>query len=300
MKEFLILPFVAFKPAGSDKKAILEMEKRNSWLVRDQQGHWYDRSSAFLCLVSRSPLLFWWAGLLRGRIGRRWGDKLYGVVANNRDKLGYYLKWLKEPINVSSSGRTKSVSWVSFRSLMVGVFFFLCFVYVIMWNVRTLDFNYYSKFMPKSLNGPGAFFHLHQYWNMFAPKPLDSTGWLILSAEPFVNVIDSDSEEKALSPTKEHRVDLWRGGEPLVWEKPKRYDMTFPVFRIRKMMENLVLKHKKHSKNYLKWLCGEWNKKEERIKNIQFIYMKQRVPPYGDRLPEPEKIIIRRKTCNFN
>ena len=175
-----------------------------------------------------------------------------------------------------------------------------------MWNVRTLNFNYYAKFLPQSWNGPGAFFHLHQYWNMFAPKPLDTTGWLILSAEPAKSFSLSDNQKGSMvSANREQKrvieerglIDLWRGGEPLSWEKPVRYDMTFPVFRIRKMTENLVLKHKRYSKNYLRWLCRQWNKEERRIKRIEFIYMQQRVTPYGQPLPEPEKISIRHKTC---
>ena len=322
IKEFFILPStVSFKTAKSNNKAFLEMEKRNSWLVLEQ-ARWYDRWQVFVKLVSYSPLLFWLAPLLRWKRCSKWGDKLYGVVAKNRQKLGPYLKWVKVPEGLAQIFEQKAEvghfvsaeanfakqsekkqevlssptrQGESLPSIFKGVFFFVCFIYVIMWNVRTLDFNYYSKFMPKSWNGFGAFFHLHQHWSMFAPKPLDTTGWLILSATPVVKM--EKKPEDTVPVSEGGLIDLWQGGEPLNWDKPNRYDMTFPVFRIRKMMENLVLKHKRESKGYLKWLCRQWNKKEKRIKRIELIYMKQKVPPYGQALPEPKKTSIRHITC---
>ena len=74
--------------------------------------------------------------------------------------------------------------------------------------------------------------------------------------------------------------------------------MTFPVFRFRKMFENLVLKHKKYSGDYLLYLCNKWNKKEGyNIKRIKFIYMKQKIPPPGKPLPEPTEVFIQKKRC---
>ena len=138
--------------------------------------------------------------------------------------------------------------------------------------------------MPRELNGFAAFFHLQQSWSMFSPKPLDTTGWIVLSAQAV------DTEEK---------IDLWRKGRRLSWEKPLDYDSSFPVFRFRKMLENLVGKYKKYSRNYLLYLCGKWNAKSEKrlIKNIELIYMKQKIPPPGGALPAPKKISIRKVTC---
>ena len=292
IKEFLILPHFVFREAQSNKKAMSEMEKRNSWLVWDREGVWHDRWQAGAMLVSHSPLFFWLAPLLRRKVVLQWGNSLYEKVAKNRQSLGSYLKWLKtsKEVPVSFAMRVFSQKQRSYFSIIMAGFFCLCFIYVFMWNVRTLNFDYYARFMPRSWNGPGAFFHLHQYWNMFAPKPLDTRGWLILSAEPSV---EPSTEEKG-------HIDLWQGGAPLVWDKPERYDLTFPVFRIRKMIENLVLDYKKYGSNYLKWLCRKWNKKnrEKQIKKIQFIYMKQKVPPNNHSWPPIKKTTIYHKTCS--
>ncbi len=284
-REFLILPHLVFQEAQSNKKALSEMEKRNSWLVWDPGGVWHDRWQAGVLLVSRSSLFFWLAPLLRGKVVARWGNILYEKVAKNRQSLGHCLKWIKAPPLPQEPSFPRKRE--SLLSLITAGFFLLCFIYALMWNIRTLNFDYYSRFMPRSWNGPGAFFHLHQYWNMFAPKPLDTTGWLILSAEP------------AVAEKEGERIDLWQGGQPVVWNKPERYDMTFPVFRLRKMMENLVLDHKRYSGNYLEWLCRKWNKKNRKrqVKKIHFIYMRQKVPPPGQAFPPAEKTTIRKKTC---
>ena len=275
IKTFLILPHVSFFEAQSDKQALSEMEKRNSWLVFDDKEGWQGRWPAWIILVSHSPLFFYLSPLLKTKIISNFGDWFYQKVAGNRQKLGHLLPDLQVK---------KKLRQGKALSILLSGFFFFCFIYSVVWNVRATNFIYYSKYMPQKWNGFGSFFHLHQYWNMFSPKPLDITGWIILSA---VKLNGAD------------KIDLWRQGQPLSMEKPYRYDMSFSCFRIRKMMENLVLEHKNYSRYYLTYLCDKWNKKtdEQLIKNIRFIYMKQIVPPIGEELPEPEKILIRRKTC---
>ncbi|MDE0119999.1 MAG: DCC1-like thiol-disulfide oxidoreductase family protein [Bdellovibrionales bacterium] len=272
IKTFLILPHVSFSMAQSDPQALSEMEKQNSWLVFDGKT-WWGRWKAWAVLVSYSPLFFYLSPVLKIKKMSLLGDWFYGKVAMNRKKLGYLLP---------HPGKEKECSKVV--SILLSCFFFFCFIYVIMWNVRTLNFNYYSKYMPKEWNRFGAFFHLHQHWNMFSPKPFDTTGWIILSA------IKSDTGDK---------IDLWRQGKPLRMNKPIRYDTSFPVFRFRKMIENVTTKYKKHSGNYLSYLCNKWNKKKggRYIENIEFIYMRQKIPPPGGILPIPEFVSIRRKSC---
>ena len=273
IRTFLILPHVSFSVAQSDQRALSEMEKRNSWLVFDGET-WWGRWQAWTTLVSRSPLLFYLVPLFRTKLVSSLGDGFYGKVAANRRGLGSLLP---------NPGQDRKKSKI--MSIVLSFFFFFCFIYVIMWNIRTLNFSYYSKYMPKEWNRVGAFFHLHQYWNMFSPKPLDTTGWIILSA------VKSDTGDK---------IDLWRQGQPISMNKPIRYDTSFPVFRFRKMMENIVLKYKKYSSNYLLYLCDKWNKKKDAqyIERIELIYMRQKISPPGEALPIPEQISIRRKKCS--
>ncbi len=278
IKTFLILQKVSVFTIQSDEQALSESEKRNSWVVFDPETKWHGRFQAFRVLLSHSALFFYLAPLLRTKWISCAGDWLYKKTAKNRRKLGYFIPALK--------ASEKSHQRRTFLSVGLAVFFFICFLYVLAWNIRTVNFKYYGQYMSKQWNGFGAFFHLYQYWNMFAPKPMDTTGWIILSA------VTKDTEEK---------IDLWRKGKPLDMEKPHRYDTTFPVFRFRKMLENLVYKHKKYSKYYLQYLCDQWNTKKtsRAVKHIELIYMKQKVPPPGEEFTAPKKISIRKKTCRL-
>ena len=273
IKTFFILPHVECVEAQSNEQAMSEMEKRNSWLVFNNDIGWQGRWQAGVTLISYSPLFFYLKPLLSLKIFSIVGDWFYGKVAKNRVTLGHLLPEfnLKKP----TSSRLLSI--------VLSVFFAFCFVYVLMWNVRSTDFKYYSKYMPKEWNGFGAFFHLHQYWNMFAPKPLSHSGWVVLSA------VEEGTDQK---------IDLWNEGKPVTMERPHRYDEVFPVFRFRKMMENLVFKHKKHSKNYLMYVCDKWNKKTDKhIRQIQFIHMKYKIPPPDKEIPKAQKIVIRNHNC---
>lgn len=275
IKSFLILPHVSFAEAQSQKEALSEMEKRNSWLVFNDEIGWQSRWQAGATLISYSPLFFYLKPLLKLKIISIIGDWFYGQVAKNRITLGYFLP----QFDVKKKRNSKLLH------ILLSAFFFSCFIYTVMWNVRTIDFKYYSKYMPVEWNKPGAFLHLYQYWNMFAPKPLDHSGWIILSA------VRSDTNEK---------IDLWRQGKPVTMEKPHRYDRTFPIFRFRKMMENLVLEYQKYSKNYLTYLCDKWNKETDKpVHHIEFIYMRYKVPPPGKEIPEPERALIRSHNCHI-
>lgn len=276
IKTFFILPHVIFAEAQSDKTAQFEMEKRNSWLVFSEKTGWQERWKAGVILLSYSPLFFYLSPLLGLKMFSVIGDWSYQQVARNRNRLGYFLPAL----HITKPVRSKLLS------VLLSGFFYFCFLYILMWNVRSTDFEYYEKYFSKKWNGVATFFHLHQYWSMFAPKPLGYTGWVILSAVQSNNNIET-------------KIDLWQKGKPLTMEKPYRYDMTFPVFRLRKMFGNLLSKrNNKYSQHYLAYLCDKWNKKPGyNIKSIEFIFMKQITPPPGQPLPEPEKIIIQQRDC---
>ena len=280
IKTFLILPpHVSFLEAQSHQKALLEMEKRNSWLVTQNQTEYQDRWSAVITLLSYSPLFFYLAPLLRGKIFSVPGNWLYKKVASNRQKVGHFLPDFKQ-----QEQRTNRVF-----SILLSVFFLFCFIYVLVANVITTNFEHYSKHIPpKKWDQIGAFLHLHQSWNMFAPNPPADTGWIILSATKS-------------NGNKTEKIDLWKQGKPVSMEKPQRYDMTFPVFRFRVLIEALAYSYPQHYTAYLTYLCNKWNEKltpkKERIQNVEFIHMKQTIPPFGTKFPKPETIILHNQVC---
>ena len=266
LKTFLILPRVTLMPAQSKPEALSEMEKRNSWLVWDPDKGWQSHFSAFAEIVSRSSLFFYLAPLLRLKPISFLGNKVYNLTAHNRHKLK-----LSIPEDVPVFQKRKGI-------FVLCVFYSFCFLYVIAWNIRTLNFKYYEKYFPRKYNEIGYFLHLTQYWNMFAPYPMKRGGYIILSA----------------TRQDQTKIDLWRNGEPVVItpESPYRYDETFPVFRFRKLLENLSSKNKYQGvrQNYLRYLCRKWNKKfkENPIEEIEFIHMSIITPEPGQ-IKEPAK-----------
>ena len=269
-KTFLILPYTHLATAQSKPSALSEMEKRNSWLAWDPEKGWQSHFSAFTELISRSPLFFFLTPLLRLKPISILGNKIYSLTAKNR----HHLK-LSIPEDKPLFQKRKHI-------FILILFYSFCFLYVIAWNVRTLNFKYYEKYFPRKYNEVGYFLHLTQYWSMFAPYPMKKGGYIILSA----------------SRKDQTRIDLWRNGEPVVInpESPYRYDKTFPVFRFRKMMDNFNSnKNYKHAvQNYLRYLCRKWNKKFKNnpLTKIDFLYMSIKTPPPGQsKLPAKKNLI---------
>lgn len=274
-KTFLILPSVTVMEAQSKPEALSEMNKRNSWLVWDEEKGWQSHWPAFAELTSRSPFIFYLAPFFRLKPISSLGNKIYNLVAKNRNNLN-----LSVPKDSSPPRKRR---W----TLLLYVFYTFCFLYVIAWNIRTLNFKYYEKYFPRKYNEMGYFLHLAQYWSMFAPYPMKKGGYIILSAT---------RKDKT-------QIDLWRNGEPVIVTPgtPYRYDQTFPVFRFRKMIENLISKkqYKKARINYLRYLCWKWNKKlkENPIEKIEFIHMSILTPEPGKPKQPAEKKSIDNFKC---
>lgn len=313
LKTFLILPHVSFSPAQADAKAWPEMQKRNSWLVFSEKTGFQDRMPAFLTMLSYSPIWFWLALILRGKVFSLIGNWLYEKIASKRQVLGKYLPNRQAPLALDQS-KTKSRIY----PLLLSMFFLISFMYALAWNIRTTNFSYYSKYMPKELNGFGAFFHTFQYWNMFAPYPLDSSGYVIFSATPLKSnahklkspatpMVKKESikaqkkhiQKKPVQKQQAQKIDLWQNGAPLSIKKPYRENLNFPVFRLRKLMENLSGDYTQYSKNYLRYLCQKWNKKKplQKVKDIEFIYMSQKTPAYGEPPLAPKNKTISKIKC---
>lgn len=269
-KTFLILPHTHLTTAQSKPSALSEMKKRNSWLVWNSEKGWQSHFSAFAELTARSPLFFYLAPLLRLKPISFLGNKIYSLTAQNRNRLKLSL-----PEDKPLFQKQKHI-------FILSLFYCFCFLYVIAWNIRTLDFKYYEKYFPRKYNEAGYFLHLSQYWSMFAPYPMKKGGYIILSA----------------SRKDKTKIDLWRNGEPVVItpESPYRYDKTFPVFRFRKMIDNLISKknYNRAAQNYLRYLCRKWNTKlkDNPIEKIELIHISIITPaPGSPKSPAKENLI---------
>ena len=232
------------------------------------------------------------------------GAKIYSFFSNSKillSKLLFFDRvWKTDHSLVFSPCFNKNC----FKIL--SVFFGLCFLYTVAWNIRSTNFKEYSKYFPAAWNGPGQFFHLHQYWAMFSPKPAVKGGWIILSAAQRESKMKDHSKFQSktgseIKPLVE-KIDLWQKGQLVTMNKPHRYSDSFPGFRHRKMIENLIFKskNKPHLRKYLKYWCRKWNKKypEKQVKNVEFIYMEVTTPPPGEQPKQPALRSLKKVSCH--
>ena len=54
--------------------------------------------------------------------------------------------------------------------------------HVVLWNIRTTNFEYWKAWYPPGINWILQVPRLDQYWSMFSPRPLDDDGWYAMPA----------------------------------------------------------------------------------------------------------------------
>lgn len=120
---FFILPHVSFLPAGSSSAIMEKMRKQQSWLALS--GKQYDSLQygfeVLVMLIARSPLLFYIAPFLRTNIISVTGNKLYRIVADNRQKLSAILSFVTDKHYTAARSHS--------------VFFIMCFILLVAWNI---------------------------------------------------------------------------------------------------------------------------------------------------------------------
>src|SRR3989344_3703047 len=141
--------------------------------------------------------------------------------------------------------------------LVILVSFF--FIYGFLWNLESLT-NYR---IPNEARIIGAVLRLDQKWDMFSPRPLIDDGW-------FVIVGTLANGEK---------IDLFRNGGEVSFEKPQSVSSMYKNQRWRKYMMNLwLISHSNYRPYYLNYLCEEWNRNHtdgESLENIEMTFMRE-------------------------
>lgn len=148
------------------------------------------------------------------------------------------------------------------------------------WNLATVSSDY-RVYEP--VRTAAIYLRLDQKWNMFAPYPLKDDGWYVIPGE-----LKDGS-----------RVDLFRGGAPVEWEKPADVSAEYPGQRWRKYMVNLWKEdYGGQRKYYADWKCRRWNAEhsgDRRLEIIEMYFMKERTEPDG--VAEPEKVHLGTFEC---
>jgi hypothetical protein len=163
--------------------------------------------------------------------------------------------------------------------------FFL--VYIFLWNVRTMVPEERRPSLPQPIEMVGDLFGVGQFWNMFAPAPLREDGWYVVVGELHDGT----------------RVDLFRDGAPVVWDKPELVSALYTSERWRKYLMNLWDKENVPERtHYLQYLHRDWDARHpdilRKLKSIKMYFMLKVTQPPGQESSIPRRVLACELDCS--
>ncbi|MBV9123865.1 MAG: HTTM domain-containing protein [Planctomycetes bacterium] len=163
--------------------------------------------------------------------------------------------------------------------LLTGLLATAAILYIFLWNLRTVDYEKYSRFFPPQVNSVGNTLGLGQIWDMFSPSPLRDDGWYVMEG----------------TLRNGQQVDLWREGAPVSWEKPAAVAQMYPTERWRKYFLNFYWRDfSSYRPLYARYLWREWNahhSPDEALTRLDIYFMRETtLPDY--QVSTPEKILL--------
>lgn len=250
LKEFCLPQSNRLEPAQLQPRLFERLKQENSWIVLDHKKEMRFRFDAVLYVLSQNVFLKPFAIVLRIPPLFVLGDHLYRWVAKNRvrsAKLVFYFQYRKLNLRLRP---------------ILQVFVIVCFAYVVMWNVRTLNFDKYNKYFPEKYNWFGQILRIDQYWSMFAPFPYMDDGFYVLPATTMGGI----------------KFDYLRN-KPVSFEKPACLSCENTSQRWVKLYENLWKKKHSHYREYLaRYICRTYNEEKtgnDRINELKIYYVKE-------------------------
>lgn len=277
LRTFLILPKTPLQIAQGDASIYADMQEKNSWVVVDWQENRYFKWEGIAYVVSLSPVFSPLAYILRLPPLMAIGTKFYETIASNRKVAGKFTAPLQfRPVEVNSSG-------------LLNIVTLLLFVYVTVWNFRsladarsfkqTLNPNTRAKIdrvlKSKTLNSIdwiSRLLRLDQSWSIFAPAPPRDDGWHVI-----IGKLKDGSE-----------VDLLRNGGSVNWDKPniKQRNALYTNMQWRTYFINLnrAIGNKLYP-YYAEYLCRTWNEQHQgnqQLESLEIYFVDERTVPPGE------------------
>lgn len=143
-------------------------------------------------------------------------------------------------------------------------------VLVVLWNVHLgLSYSYDTDVLPGEAETVIDITRTDQYWNMFAPDPLSTDGWVVAPGR-----LENGS-----------RVDAFHGGA-VTWDRPPDISDTYPTARWRKYLVRLWRYDTADRRLFAEYLCRRWNANHEtELVNVSVYFMEQPTQIHNDTEP---------------
>ncbi|MCG8592472.1 MAG: HTTM domain-containing protein [Proteobacteria bacterium] len=200
----------------------------------------------FVCMVAWLPFVPPWA----------W-QRISGVGVEARLQIEFLANALASRLRGFAARTSGALRMLGSASLA------LLLAYVFLWNLAMVVPSQQSRQEQERTSALGYVLGLEQRWKMFAPSPLRMDGWYVVPGE----LADGS------------RVDVFRDGAPLSWDKPESVSALYSSQRWRKYMMNLSLRKQRHHRPlFLDYLCRSWNSshpEEKRLLRLDLIFMRE-------------------------
>tara|TARA_B100001939_G_scaffold306632_2_gene286273 strand:- start:2200 stop:3978 length:1779 start_codon:yes stop_codon:yes gene_type:complete len=260
LREFCLPREITITPAQSVAEIYALMEQHNSWVVMDHKDTPHLRWDAVIFVLRQSPVFGVFGRLLSLKPLRLLGDRCYGLIARNRTTLGDLTTiWLPyRPIRLFLSPLDQGIVLI----------FILMTFYVNLFHLKGLGLH-----MPEGIRLSLSATNMYQKWDMFAPRPLMTDGWVTIKGEL----------------RNGRLVDVYhdRHQEP-EFVKPVYGAWDYEDYRWRKYFSRIWLKkYASYRKYYGRYLCSRWNRQHrEQLQKLTLYYTSEKtMPDY-----KPEKV----------
>ena len=277
IRTFLCLwPTTPLQTAQGHPDIFAAMERQNSWVVVDEQGHYHYKFAAIAYVCSVSPVFWMLAPVLRWPPIMAAGNRFYEAIANNRRRAGL----LTRPFKFHAF-KVKA-SWISHS--LAAIFLLLTSV----WNLRSItnhrtlvNSNHTAIQALRRITHSRTANRLHplvkiirldQGWSIFSPSPPRDDGWYVITGTlqngTTVNVLQPNQPIAIDKPTLAQRQAIYQN---LQWR-------TYFINLNRNLGEKLY-------PYYGHYVCRNWNRRysgNQRLRQFSVTFMDERTVPPGE------------------
>ncbi|MEL6814010.1 MAG: DCC1-like thiol-disulfide oxidoreductase family protein [Cyanobacteria bacterium J06598_3] len=297
IRMLLVLPHTPLATAQSIPEINEAMETQNSWVIVDWQGKHHYKFEGIAYVVSLSPVVGWFARVLRWAPVMTVGTTFYEWIANNRRTAGTFTRPFKfKPLTVKTPG------WLSAIALLLLSLTFI-------WNLRSIvthrafvDSQQPAVSMIRRVTNSrtaqridwlSQVTRLDQSWSIFAPGPPLDDGWHVVTGTPVAD------EQGAGNVADASSIDVLRPSRAVSFEKPTLGDRArfYKNMQWRTFYINLNrFIGQKVFGDYGNYLCRQSGRQGHPLADLQVYFMEERTAPPGE--PQSvEKKLIWEQTC---